>query len=87
LDTSKRRKAAMLAKENVSVPRVGRSPSRSRRSTTMAPQISLPCVSAFTSTCGPGLPLANVWTYSVPVLEARCGSMSGAASSMAIGMV
>src|SRR5688500_17714035 len=47
----------------------------------MAPQISLPWVSAFTITCGPGLPLSNVWTYSVPVADCRCAAVSGAVSS------
>ena len=37
-----------------SVPRIGRIPSRSSRSSAMAPQTSLPCVSAWISTCGPG---------------------------------
>jgi hypothetical protein len=52
----------MFANDSVSAPRVGRSLSRSRRSTTIAPQISLPWVSALTITCGPGTPLSKVWT-------------------------
>ncbi len=85
LAVSKRWNAATLAKASVSLPRVGRTPSRSSRSTTIAPQISLPWVSACTMTCGPGLPLSKVWTQSTPVLDWRCGSMSGAFSSTAWG--
>src|SRR5438128_1050826 len=73
--------ASTLAKESVSLPRTGRTSSRSSRSTTIAPQISLPWVSAFTSTCGPALPLSKVCTNCVPVAERRWRSMSGASSS------
>src|SRR6187402_2375734 len=75
----------MLAKASVSRPRRGRSPWRSRRSTTIAPQISLPCVRAFTITCGPATPLSNEWTYSTPVVDSRCGAILGAVSSTRIG--
>src|SRR5207248_7613632 len=82
---SKRENASMLAKARVKVPRTGRTPRLRSWSTTMAPQISLPCVSALTSTCGPGLPLSKVWTKSVPVADLRWGWMSGAWSSTATG--
>src|SRR5258706_2757021 len=84
---SKRENASTLANARVSVPRVGASPSRSNRSTTSAPQISLPCVSAFTITWGPGLPLSKVWTNSVPVGERRWRSMSGAFNSTAMAVM
>src|SRR6185437_3624348 len=49
--------------------------------------ISLPCVRAFTTTWGPGLPLSKVWIQSTPVVERRWGSMSGAWSSMGIAVM
>src|SRR5690348_8076005 len=66
---------------------MGRTPSRSRRSTTIAPQISVPCVRAHTIACGPGLPLSKVWTHSTPVEERRWGSMSGASSSIRMALM
>ena len=51
---SKRWYAATLANTSESLPRVGRNPSRNNWSSAMAPQTSLPCVSAWISTCGPG---------------------------------
>ena len=51
---SNRSNAARLTKPNVSRPRAGASPARSSRSSTIAPAISLPCVSASSATCGPG---------------------------------
>lgn len=44
------------------LPCFGFSPSSKIRFSAIAPQISLPWVSAFTMTCGPGLPLSKVWT-------------------------
>ena len=74
---SKRSKAAILTKPKVSWPRVGRMAARSSLSTTMAPAISLPCVTASTATCGPGVPDFSVVKPGMPVLPSRQGSMSG----------
>ena len=52
----------MLLKEKISVPRRGARPPSSSASTTMAPDTSLPWVSAATITVGPGLPLSLTWT-------------------------
>ena len=62
--------AATLAKLTVSVPIFGRTPVSSRWVAATMPQISLPCVSALMSTCGPGRPDSKRWTYSTPVLPA-----------------
>jgi hypothetical protein len=59
---SKRENAAMFAKASVSVPRVGCTFILSSRSSAIAPQISLPWVSATTRTLGPGFPLSKRWT-------------------------
>jgi hypothetical protein len=53
----------------MSRPRAGFAPIERKRSSAMAPQISLPCVSAITSAVGPGLPLSRTWTNSVPEPE------------------
>ena len=75
-----------MSKARVSLPCLGRSPARNNRSSAIAPQISLPWVSAVTRTCGPGTPLSNVVTYSIPVLPAgtaRCRAGSARSHNLA----
>ena len=52
----------MLLKEKMSVPWRGFRSAASNASTTIAPETSLPWVSAATITVGPGLPLSRTWT-------------------------
>src|SRR5580658_8567694 len=82
---SKRWNASRLTKPKVSRPRVGASPARSRRSSTMAPEISLPCVSASSATCGPGSAATRVVNPRTPVLPSAQGAMSGTASRTSNG--
>ena len=78
---SNRAKAEMLANTRLSRPRAGWNPLRSKRSSTIAPAISLPCERATRTTCGPGNSPRNVVTPGKPVLPGNQDSISGAASS------
>ena len=60
----------------------GRKPLASSQSRAIAPQISLPWVSACTIAFGPGRPESSTWTQSTPLPPSFQRAMSGACSSI-----